>query len=128
MVTSRRTGRWLMPKGWMMDGKKPWSAAAIEALEEAGAVGFVSPVSIGNYKYKKVLDDGSKLRCTVVVYPMIVDKLKRKWKERGQRQRKWFSPRRAAKTVSEPKLEKMLRRLDADPERVQDLADLLRAS
>jgi 8-oxo-dGTP pyrophosphatase MutT (NUDIX family) len=42
MVTSRDTGRWVMPKGWLMDGKKPWQAAKIEALEEAGAVGFIS--------------------------------------------------------------------------------------
>ena len=32
MVTSRDTGRWVMPKGWLMDGKKPWAAAEIEAL------------------------------------------------------------------------------------------------
>ena len=38
MVTSRETKRWVMPKGWTMDGKKPWAAAEIEALEEAGAV------------------------------------------------------------------------------------------
>lgn len=35
MVTSRDRGRWVMPKGWQMDGKKPWRAAEIEALEEA---------------------------------------------------------------------------------------------
>ena len=33
MVTSRDTRRWVMPKGWLMDGKTPWHAAEIEALE-----------------------------------------------------------------------------------------------
>ena len=45
MVTSRDRGRWVIPKGWMMDGKKPWHAAEIEALEETGAVGFISKKS-----------------------------------------------------------------------------------
>ena len=55
MVTSRDTGRWVMPKGWHMDGKKPWNAAKLEALEEAGAVGFVSDRPIGQYHYLKRL-------------------------------------------------------------------------
>ncbi|MEM1008346.1 MAG: hypothetical protein AAGJ35_05020 [Myxococcota bacterium] len=53
MVTSRDRGRWVMPKGWTMDGTKPWQAAKIEALEEAGAVGFVSDEEIGTYHYDK---------------------------------------------------------------------------
>jgi 8-oxo-dGTP pyrophosphatase MutT (NUDIX family) len=36
LVTSRDTGRWLIPKGWPMKGRKPWEPAAQEALEEAG--------------------------------------------------------------------------------------------
>ena len=58
MVTSRDTGRWVMPKGWLMDGKKPWRAAKIEALEEAGAVGFVSDKALGRYHYEKRLTGG----------------------------------------------------------------------
>jgi 8-oxo-dGTP pyrophosphatase MutT (NUDIX family) len=42
MVTSRATKRWIIPKGWIMDNKKPWHAAEIEALEEAGAEGFIA--------------------------------------------------------------------------------------
>ncbi len=44
MVTSRDRGRWVMPKGWTIDGKKPWQAAKLEALEEAG-------VEIGDMVY-----------------------------------------------------------------------------
>ncbi|NNK77229.1 MAG: hypothetical protein HKP40_00820, partial [Litoreibacter sp.] len=62
MVTSRDTGRWVMPKGWLMDGKKPWHAAKIEALEEAGAVGFISDQPIGACHYKKQLAGGRKVR------------------------------------------------------------------
>ena len=114
MVTSRDTGRWVMPKGWEMSGTKPWAAAEIEALEEAGARGFISKSPIGVYSYGKVLDDGTVQPCRVRLYPMIVDKLKRRWKERKQRTRRWFSPRSAARRVQEPELAALLRRLEAD--------------
>ena len=61
MVTSRDSGRWVMPKGWEMNGKKPWAAAEIEALEEAGAKGYISREAIGIFTYDKRLDDGSVL-------------------------------------------------------------------
>ena len=108
MVTSRDTGRWVMPKGWLMDGKKPWHAAETEALEEAGAVGFVSDRPIGVYHYLKRLDDDTCVRCRVTVYPMIVEKLKRRWKEREERKRHWFSTRKAAKLVDEAELSDLL--------------------
>jgi 8-oxo-dGTP pyrophosphatase MutT (NUDIX family) len=128
MVTSRDTGRWVMPKGWLMDGKKPWDAAKIEALEEAGAVGFVSDKTIGRYHYTKRLGGGRKLRCRVMVYPMVVDRLKRRWKERAERKRHWFSPKKAAKLVDEPELTALLLELAEDPKTATVFEDLRRAS
>lgn len=116
MVTSRDTGRWVMPKGWLMDGKKPWHAAEIEALEEAGAVGFISPKSIGVYHYTKRLRGGKRVRCRVTVYPMLTEKLKRRWKERKQRKRHWFSLKKAARLVNEKELSALLTSLANNPE------------
>ncbi len=109
LVTSRDRGRWVMPKGWQMDGTKPWQAAEIEALEEAGAIGFISDTPIGQYHYDKRMDDGRKTPCRVTLYPMVVEKLKRRWKERKQRKRHWFSPKKAAKLVEEKELSALLR-------------------
>lgn len=109
MVTSRDTGRWVMPKGWTMDGKKPWAAAEIEALEEAGAEGTISKTPIGFYHDDKQLDDGGAIRCRVTVYPMLVARLKRKWKERHERKRHWFGPEAAARRVAEPELAELLK-------------------
>ncbi|HLL59899.1 MAG TPA: NUDIX domain-containing protein, partial [Allosphingosinicella sp.] len=36
LVTTRGTGRWMVPKGWPMRGKSHAEAAAQEAFEEAG--------------------------------------------------------------------------------------------
>ncbi len=128
MVTSRGTGRWIVPKGWEMDNTKPWKAASIEALEEAGIKGRISHDMIGTYKYDKVLDNGKPLPCVVRVYPMIVEKLKRDWKERKQRTRRWFTPKAAARRVQEKQLAKMLRSLDRKPRKQPVIRELLKAS
>jgi 8-oxo-dGTP pyrophosphatase MutT (NUDIX family) len=126
MVTSRGTGRWVMPKGWEMDGKKPWAAAEIEALEEAGAKGYISHDCIGTYRYTKVMNDGKVIPCVVRVYPMIVEKLKRNWKERNQRTRRWFSPKSAARKVNEQELSDLLMSLTKQPRKEPIIRDLLK--
>lgn len=102
MVTSRDSGRRVMPKGWAMEDKTPWDAAEIEALEEAGAVGQVASRRIGEYRCEKTGDDGAITVCPVQIYPLLVHTLKRDWKERGERRRRWFSARAAANSVDEP--------------------------
>ncbi|WP_172328380.1 NUDIX hydrolase [Mangrovicoccus sp. HB161399] len=113
LVTSRDTGRWVVPKGWPMDGKKPWAAAKIEALEEAGAIGSIRDEPLGSYGYVKLLGDGTGMSCRVDVYPMLVSKLKKRWKERGQRKRRWVSAGKAAEMVHEPELQEIFRLLAA---------------
>lgn len=125
MVTSRDTGRWVMPKGWHMDGKKPWRAAEIEALEEAGAKGHIGSLMIGSYSYGKTLDDGQVINCLVEVYPLFVEKLMRDWKERKERKRKWFTPKAAAERVDEPELAELLLRLHKNPHKEPAIRKLI---
>ncbi|CTQ48499.1 NUDIX hydrolase [Jannaschia donghaensis] len=126
MITSRDTGRWVVPKGWTMKDVKPWAAAAIEALEEAGAKGHIAREVFGTYGYDKIMDDGTPQPCRVRVYPMIVEKLKTDWKERDARTRKWFSLSKAADLVDEPELADMLSRLTVKPKKVPVAGPLLR--
>jgi len=51
LLTSRGTGRWVIPKGWPMGSKPGHEVAKQEALEEAGVVGDVESISIGIYQY-----------------------------------------------------------------------------
>ena len=108
LVTSRDTGRWVMPKGWPMDGRDPWEAAAVEALEEAGAEGSIDASAVGTYAYGKRVSDEKTLPCEVTVYPMRVKRLRKRWKEAGERKRRWFGPVAAAKRVAEPELRDLL--------------------
>lgn len=55
LITSRGTGRWVIPKGWPMGKKKPHEVASQEAWEEAGVrgrvrkrLGVTSPMSRGS--------------------------------------------------------------------------------
>ena len=51
LVTSRDSGRWIIPKGWPIAGLKPARTAAQEAYEEAGVRGVVGTKAIGEYSY-----------------------------------------------------------------------------
>ena len=126
MVTSRDTGRWVVPKGWTMKGVKPWAAAAIEAMEEAGARGHIAREVFGTYSYDKILEDGAAQPCRVRVYPMVVERLKDDWKEKAERERRWFPLPEAAKLVDEPELSRMLTRLSVRPKKSPVAGPLLR--
>jgi len=128
LVTSRETRRWVMPKGWPMEGKKPWRAAEIEALEEAGINGTMSRIAIGTYDYKKKLRDGSRKKCRVKLFPMHVTRIRKKWPERNQRRRKWFSVKAAARAVNEPELVEILKLLAKKPKSVPQIEEFRKAS
>ena len=109
LVTSRESRRWIIPKGWPMRGRAPHEAAAQEALEEAGVVGRIEPIPLGTYPYRKRLDDGSARRCLVTVYPLQAQEERSRWRERGQRKRRWFPAEEAARRVREPELAAIIR-------------------
>ena len=110
LVTSRGTGRWILPKGWPIEGTNDADAAAQEAWEEAGVKkGQLDRAPIGAYSYPKELDDGSLTRCSATVFPMKVKKLENDFPEADERTRAWVSPEEAAGMVQEKGLRKLLR-------------------
>ncbi|MEH6774219.1 MAG: NUDIX hydrolase [Cereibacter changlensis] len=112
LITSRDTGRWVIPKGWQVEGLSPAQSAAREAFEEAGVRGAVSDASLGHYHYDKALcrrpGREDHVACVVTVYPLQVADLASRFPERGQRKRKWFAPEKAARRVAEPELRALL--------------------
>jgi hypothetical protein len=68
---------------------------------------------LGIYSYTKVLDRRGGLPCVVALFPMKVVSMSDDFPERRQRQRKWFSLRRAAAKVDEPELRELF--LGFDP-------------
>lgn len=104
LITSRDTGRWVIPKGWPMPGLSPESAAAQEAWEEAGVEGVMNPLCIGRYGYHKCLSVTSTVPCAVAVYGMRVEGLAKTYPEARERRRQWFPLQDAAALVAEPEL------------------------
>lgn len=113
LVTTRRTGRWIIPKGWPIDGLTPQKSAAQEAWEEAGVVGQPDMRPLGLFSYMKFLDEGESLPCVAMVYAVNVKSLAHDFPEKGQRKRKWVTRKQAANMVGEPELARILR--DFDP-------------
>lgn len=109
LVTSRRTKRWIIPKGWPMNGKTAPQAAAIEAVEEAGLVGTIAERPIGSYRYLKTLkNNADTMAIQVIVFPFLVEDSVEAFKEKGQRTAHWFSYRQAASLVAEPALRRLI--------------------
>jgi ADP-ribose pyrophosphatase YjhB (NUDIX family) len=89
LVTSRGTGRWVLPKGWPKRKEFPHEAAAREA---------------GRYFYLKADDEKGDRHCEVLVFPLRVDREDDEWAEKDQRDRRWMTAAEAASAVAEPEL------------------------
>ncbi|MCG6121121.1 MAG: NUDIX hydrolase [Microvirga sp.] len=103
LVTSRRTGRWIFPKGSVIAGLTPAESAAREAWEEAGVEGAIWSEPVGSYETAKV--EGIQRRRVVVdAYPLEVTIQHETWQEMSQRRRHWAIWSEARRLLSEPGL------------------------
>ncbi|MGR3804372.1 MAG: NUDIX hydrolase [Marinibacterium profundimaris] len=113
MISSRGTGRWIIPKGWLMRGKNAGEAALVEAWEEAGVRAVLaSDRPIGSYVYDKITKRGLPVSVETLVFSVEVQALEDDFPETGQRQRRWVDPDEAAGMVAEPGLKQILLDLD----------------
>jgi 8-oxo-dGTP pyrophosphatase MutT (NUDIX family) len=113
LVTSRQTGRWIIPKGWPIKGFKPAETAAQEAYEEAGVRGDVSGRSLGRYVYEKRTEDRvASFPCEVQVFPLLVKTQLKKWPESGQRRVRWLRVPEAAAVIEDGDLRKLILALE----------------
>ncbi|MDP2213364.1 NUDIX hydrolase [Phenylobacterium sp.] len=124
LVTSRRTGRWVFPKGGLMSGRTPWESAAQEALEEAGVEGEVEDVALGAYPSVRIRGDRRE-DLEVSLYLLRVTRQLDRWPERGQRRRRWMSLSEAAVRLGDPGLVDLLNRA---AERLEALAAPVKAA
>lgn len=114
LITSRDTGRWVIPRGNPIRGLSPCQSAAQEAFEEAGLTGLVGQDEIGAYEYEKRRKRGS-VPARVHVFPLQVTVQSGTWPERHQRDTRWFTREEAAAAVDEPELKSLLIAFDPPP-------------
>src|SRR3546814_18971635 len=53
LISSRETGRWVIPKGWPTNGRTGWRSAEEEAYVQAGQVGPYHTAAIGRQRDPK---------------------------------------------------------------------------
>lgn len=108
LITSRDTGRWVIPKGWPMKGCMAHTVAEREAFEEAGMQGHAEETPLGFYNYLKSLRGGIEVPCKVQVHAMEVETQAKEFKEKGVRRLEWVSCAEAARRVAEPQLKDLI--------------------
>jgi 8-oxo-dGTP pyrophosphatase MutT (NUDIX family) len=109
LVTTRRSKRWIIPKGWPIKGLRPAKSAAREAFEEAGVRGKIGAKSIGLFKYNKLLDEqGIEVSCEVKVFPLLVKRQSDSWPELEQRLVQWVDSAKAVSLIEERQLKKLV--------------------
>ena len=114
LVTSRRTKRWVVPRGNLPSGGAPaHQTAAVEAEAEAGVRGVVCPFPLGSYRYRQTRRTGASLMFDVDVYPLRVSEVLAEWQEADARTRRWFPLHEAAGAVAEPDLAQLIRSFNA---------------
>jgi len=107
LVTSLKTQRWILPKGWPHEGMTLAESAAREAEEEAGVVGEITALPLGHYRYIKD-KAGSALPIRVEVFALKVTGQHPTWPEKGTRKLLWLPPDQAAQRVAETGLKNIL--------------------
>jgi 8-oxo-dGTP pyrophosphatase MutT (NUDIX family) len=98
----------VIPKGWPAKRLSDAKAAAREARQEAGVSGKMNNRPIGDYRYRKKMQDGALRVVDVDVYALWVKKQRRSWQEKDERVRVWFAQSDAARKVREPKLKALI--------------------
>lgn len=112
LITSRDTGRWIVPKGWPIDGLDGPGSALQEAWEEAGvSKADIESDPVGAYDYLKAKNKGPDIPVKAQVYLTRVRNLEDDYPEAHQRKRAWFAPSEAANLVDEPDLKEILAQL-----------------
>lgn len=107
LVTSRGSGRWIIPKGNPIRGLAPQDVAAREAREEAGLVGPVLPRILGRFEFQRVRGVVGET-CLIDVYPMHVDRQLKNYPERRERTVRLCNLDTALAIVSSPPLAELI--------------------
>lgn len=109
LITSRRSGKWIFPKGAIEPDTTPWESAALEALEEAGVAGEIAATAVGSYR-AGMGGDGATL-VDVDLYPLRVTHQYDSWREQNQRLRHWATLAEARRLLADKSLARLAIRL-----------------
>ncbi|ODT64979.1 MAG: hypothetical protein ABS75_33365 [Pelagibacterium sp. SCN 63-23] len=102
LITSRRSGKWIFPKGAIEPEMTPWDSAALEALEEAGVSGTMETEPVGSYRAS--LGNNGATLVDVDLYPLLVTEQHDSWHEQNERLRHWATLAEAKRLLADRSL------------------------
>ena len=108
LITTRDTKRLIIPKGWPMANHSARHTAKTEAYEEAGIIGKVGKAPIGEFPSYKGMGNGFRLKTTVIVFPLRVEKQIENFPESGERKLLWLPLNEAIERCEDEGLRKFL--------------------
>lgn len=103
LLITTSAGRWSIPKGSIDPGHTAEQTAAVETLEEAGAIGRVETPALGTFERRR-LDE----LCRITVFALRVERVLERWQEDDSRQREWLSPQTAAERCANDDIAAMI--------------------
>ncbi|MEQ8504664.1 MAG: NUDIX hydrolase [Rhodospirillales bacterium] len=106
LITSRNTGRWIVPKGTVEPNMTPQASAAKEALEEAGLLGEPGTKALGEYFYTK-FDQVHRVQ----IFSLEVTRALDDWDEKHFRRRVWVSGGEAIDRINELAVQEAIQQL-----------------
>ncbi len=104
LITTRRSKRWIVPKGQLEENSTAGEIALREANEEAGLTGQLDPEPLGTFSHAK---NGSPVADLIVVFPLHVAGQSNHWPEKEEREWRWFTASEAVELV-EPDLGRLI--------------------
>ncbi|SEN23032.1 8-oxo-dGTP pyrophosphatase MutT, NUDIX family [Loktanella fryxellensis] len=110
LLVSSSRGRWILPKGWPVDGLSDGEAALQEAWEEGGVRdGSVSSEPLSRFRGIKRFDDGEIVPADIRVYGIKVRHIAKTFPESHRRNRRWVTLSKAAKLLIDKGYRKALK-------------------
>ncbi|MGV3553359.1 NUDIX hydrolase [Rhizobium sp.] len=105
LVTTKTSGRWILPKGNVKRHETMHECARREAFEEAGVTGRIGKKALGRIEYLK---RSLGRRLSVSIFQMLVTAQEDDYPERKFRRRAWFGFAEAAERIEEADLRALL--------------------
>jgi ADP-ribose pyrophosphatase YjhB (NUDIX family) len=109
LVTSRRTRRWIIPKGKVKPRTLPSRSAEHEAFEEAGVLGRIGKQPVGAYWQGDALPSGPEGSLHVQAFALEVTEELPVWDEMHLRKRRWFRLKDALRAIDDLEIRALLR-------------------
>lgn len=104
LVTSKTRRNWILPKGRRISGKSGAASALQEAYEEAGLLGRIK----GSKAIRVVIRRRGK-KILLILYPMRVEKILKRWPESKYRKRLSVSMQKAHRVMDCPGMKRSLK-------------------